>query len=193
MQERLFTPVGSHSKIHFDGRVIAATNQSIEQLRMEGKFRDDFYYRLCSDCIVVPSLQQRVRENPVELDELIAYTVKRITGQRDTGLNKIVKEIINKDLGKDYHWPGNVRELAQCIRRVIIRRSYQGDVTLRSRGIKEELLKGIESGTMSAHDLLAAYCNTLYSEYGTYQDVARITGLDRRTVKKQIVHFRSNG
>ncbi|GAI37824.1 unnamed protein product, partial [marine sediment metagenome] len=67
LEERIFSPVGSHKKLYFHGRVIAATNRSIEQLRRQGRFRDDFYYRLCSDCIVVPALQQRIRENPDEL------------------------------------------------------------------------------------------------------------------------------
>jgi hypothetical protein len=63
IQDRLFTPVGSHEKLRFSGRVISATNRDINQLRKEGEFRDDLYYRLCSDVIEVPSLHQRLKEN----------------------------------------------------------------------------------------------------------------------------------
>src|SRR5262249_37326051 len=73
LQERHFSQVGAHEQRRFSGRVIAATNRSLDALRAEGKFRDDFYYRLCSDVIEVPSLATRLREDPSELDRLIAF------------------------------------------------------------------------------------------------------------------------
>ena len=190
LEQRIFSPVGSHKKLHFHGRIIAATNASIEQLRHQGKFRDDFYYRLCSDCIAVPGLQQRIQENPDELDELIAYTVERITGHKAEDLIKTVKEVIDKNLGKDYRWPGNVRELAQCIRRVIIKCHYAGDTANDSQDLRTKLRNDIDSGTLNAKDLLAVYCSLLYQKHGTYEQVARQTGLDRRTVKKHIEQIR---
>ena len=186
LEERIFSPVGSHKKLKFQGRVIAATNRSIDQLRWKGTFRDDFYYRLCSDSIIVPSLQQRLQENPKELDELIAYTVERITGHKAEELHKAVKEVIDKNLGKDYHWPGNVRELAQCIRRVIIKRHYAGDTAADSQDLRSKLFADIDSGKFGAQDILAAYCTILYQKHATYEQVARITQLDSRTVKKYI-------
>jgi DNA-binding NtrC family response regulator len=186
LQERVFYPVGSHEKLRFHGRVIAATNKPLDELRKEGKFRDDFYYRLCSDCILVPSLQQRIQEHPNELDELIAYSVKRITGNTSEELVKTVAEVIDKRLGRDYHWPGNVRELEQCIRRVIIKCDYQGDTVTACQDLKTQLLSEISAGTVDAQELLATYCTILYQRYGTYEEVARKTKLDRRTVKKYI-------
>ncbi len=186
LQDRIFSPVGSHKNEHFKGRVIAATNKSIDELRLEGRFRDDFYYRLCSDCILVPSLKQRIDENPSEINELISDKVEQITGHKAPEIDRTVKEVIDTELGKDYHWPGNVRELEQCIRRVIIKRSYQGDKMIKSMDEKRKLFSDIESGSLSATRLLTAYCQILYSKYGSYKDVARITGLDRRTVKKHI-------
>ncbi|MCK4913670.1 MAG: sigma-54-dependent Fis family transcriptional regulator [Planctomycetes bacterium] len=187
LEERIFSPVGGHKKCHFHGRVIAATNKSLEQLRQKEKFRDDFYYRLCSDCITVPSLQQRIQENPSELDELIAHTVERITGHKAEDLVGTVKEVIDKNLGEDYHWPGNVRELAQCVRRVVIKRDYTGTAA-NSQDTKTRLLAEIDSGKLNAQDLLAAYCTMLYQKYGTYEQAAQVTQLDRRTVKKYIEH-----
>src|SRR5467141_1140269 len=51
LQERTFTPLGGHEKRRFSGRVIAATNRRLDALRRDGRFRDDFFYRLCSDVI----------------------------------------------------------------------------------------------------------------------------------------------
>ncbi len=186
LEERTFTPVGSHEKRRFYGRVIAATNRPIEQLRREGKFRDDFYYRLCSDCIPVPSLAQRVQENPKELQELVEYFTEQITGRNDAELSTRVMEVIERRLGRDYGWPGNVRELAQCIRRVMLKRDYEGQSVCRSDE-GGALLRAFEEGTLSADEVLNAYCRRVYKRLGTYEDTARVTGLDRRTVKRRVV------
>src|SRR6185436_10958807 len=68
LQERTFTPLGGSEKKRFSGRVIAATNRNLADLQAEGRFREDFFYRLCSDVIEVPSLRQRVSDSPRELE-----------------------------------------------------------------------------------------------------------------------------
>jgi DNA-binding NtrC family response regulator len=94
--------------------------------------------------------------------------------------------VIRKKLGTNYPWPGNVRELAQCVRRIIIKRDYQGEIAPTPHDAKSALLAGIESGAYDAQTLLNAYCKLLYQKHGTYEEVARRTGLDRRTVKKHL-------
>ena len=189
LQERIFTPVGSHKKLSFNGRVIAATNRSIDQLRKQGKFRDDFYYRLCSDCIQVPSLARRVKENPNELNELIAVTTQRITGKQSKEMIGIVTEVIKKRLGRDYHWPGNVRELEQCVRRIMIKRDYEPDTLNLQEDCQDQFLADITAGSLDGQSLLSGYCSMLYKEHGTYEAVSQITKLDRRTVKKHIEYY----
>jgi DNA-binding NtrC family response regulator len=186
LEERVFYPVGSHQPQRFGGRVIAATNQPIEQLREKGKFRDDFYYRLCSDCIRVPSLAERIQENPEELNELVEHFCSVITGAKDTGIIGRVMEVIEKKLGgSGYCWPGNVRELAQCIRRVILKEDYEGQIP--ECGPQEKTFaQCIRDGNLTADELLDGYCKILYEQYGTYEKVAKLTALDRRTVKKRI-------
>jgi DNA-binding NtrC family response regulator len=189
LEERTFTPVGSHDKSRFYGRVIAATNQPIEKLRREGKFRDDFFYRLCSDCIPVPPLAQRVQENPKELEELVEHFIRQITGRTDHALAGRVLEVIDKRLGKSYAWPGNVRELAQCIRRVMLKHDYEGQRTGDDKP-DNVFLTGIEAGTLTAEQVLDGYCKKIYEKLGTYEETSRVTGLDRRTVKKRVQNNR---
>jgi len=186
LEERLFTPVGSHKSIRFHGRVIAATHHSLDVLRQEGKFRDDFYYRLCSDCIELPSLQQRIQESSEELDILIAHTVQWIIGAPNEALCQTVRDVIDRQLGPDYAWPGNVRELAQCIRRVIIRRDYCGDSRRSPACGTNDLVDQIRSGRLRAEDLVSRYCVLLYERLGSYEEVARRVDLDRRTVKRHV-------
>jgi transcriptional regulator with PAS, ATPase and Fis domain len=186
LEERTFYPVGSHQPQRFGGRVIAATNRPIEQLREEGRFRDDFYYRLCSDCIRVPSLSERIQENPDELTELVEHFCGVITGAKDTDLIGRVLEVVDKKLGgPDYCWPGNVRELAQCIRRVILKRDYEGQLS-QSSSQEGALADSMREGNLTADELLDSYCKILYKQHGTYEKVAKLTALDRRTVKKRI-------
>ncbi|MCF7669768.1 MAG: sigma 54-interacting transcriptional regulator, partial [Verrucomicrobia bacterium] len=187
LEERQFASMGSHDRKQFDGRVIAATHHNLDELRGKGRFRDDFYYRLCSDCINVPGLRERIRENPRELDELIAHTIQRITGSENARLCATVRNVIDRRLGDDYPWPGNVRELAQCIRRIIIKRDYAGDER-KTSDFKSRILEDIGMGRLKADRVLAAYCLILYRELGTYEAVASRLELDWRTVKKHVAY-----
>ncbi|HUJ09634.1 MAG TPA: sigma 54-interacting transcriptional regulator [Verrucomicrobiae bacterium] len=186
LQERTFVPVGSHERLRFRGRVIAATNKPLEQLRRAGQFRDDFFYRLCSDVITVPPLRQRIREDVRELNDLIALIVTRLTGQSSEEMVQTVRTVIDSSLGRDYAWPGNVRELEQSVRRILLTRRYDGDHRAVAPDLRGRLLDGIESGVLDAEALLAFYCALLHERHNTYEEVARRTNLDRRTVKGYI-------
>ncbi len=188
LQERIFTPVGSHVQSRFQGRVIAATNKSVKDI-IDGKvFRDDFYYRLCSDIIEVPPLRERIQEDPAELDTLLEFTIERMTGNKSENLIERVKRVINKHLGPHYKWPGNVRELEQCARSVLLRRTYQGEALNLDKpaNLTEQLITGIQNRNIDISSLISGYCTMLYEHFGTYEKVARKTGLDRRTIKKYI-------
>jgi DNA-binding NtrC family response regulator len=187
LQERTFSPVGGHDSVRFQGRVIAATNRPLDELRAEGGFRDDFYYRLCSDVIRVPSLQQRLGEDRSELEVLLSFILRRILGEDAKEVRALVREAIDEGLGPSYAWPGNVRELEQCVRRVVLTRGYAGDALARSKtGDNEARLLAAVGAEESAKGLLARYCRALYARHGSYEEVARRTELDRRTVKRYV-------
>ncbi len=183
LQERTFSPVGSHEKARFRGRVIAATNKPLGQLRASGQFRDDFYYRLCSDVLTVPPLRRRIAEDPRELDDLISHLVLRLTGEPSPEAVELVHAALDTSLGRNYPWPGNVRELEQAVRRILLTKHYEGDHLAVTPDLRSELLAGIEHGSLDADALLSGYCQLLYERHGTYEEVARLTNLDRRTVK----------
>jgi DNA-binding NtrC family response regulator len=187
LQERTFSAVGSHEKQRFAGRVIAATNRPLDELRRKGHFRDDFYYRLCSDVVVVPPLRQRLDEDPGELDLLLTHLVGRLAGEPVPAIVAEVKASLEAGLPRAYGWPGNVRELEQAVRRILLGYDYTGDRTPAVAGPREELLSGMEAGALDAPGLLRRYCHLLYERHGTYEEVARKTGLDRRTVRKYIL------
>jgi DNA-binding NtrC family response regulator len=192
LQDRNFSPVGSHETRRFRGRIIAATNRSLEDLRMSGQFRDDFFYRLCSDIIVVPSLHQRIMEDPAEMDDLVSLIVRRISGESSPEVLDMVRRKIALSPGKDYAWPGNVRELEQAVRRILLTGSYLGDKQILASDLQSQLRKGIDEGSLDAETLLSGYCELLYERHGTYEEVARRTNLDRRTAKANIQKYRNS-
>jgi len=186
LQERTFSPVGSHEQAGFRGRVIAATNRPLETLRGRKLFRDDFFYRLCSDVIHVPPLRQRLREDRDELRQLLEHTLTRLLGRPAVELAGKIEAAIQRSVGDKYHWPGNVRELEQAVRRVLLTGHYAGHAAPASTTRLDELINGIEAETLDADALLAGYCGLLYESSENFEAVARQTNLDRRTVKRYL-------
>jgi len=185
LQERTFFAVGSHTPRPFRGRVIAATHRDLHALRRDGKFREDFYYRLCSDIVEVPSLSRRLAEAPEELELLLETLVVRIASDDALPWVPALAATIRKSLGTDYAWPGNVRELEQCVRRSMLGQPLSGSTVGSAQSLID--VQAIAEGRLSAQELLEDYCALVYAAEGTYEAVARRLGLDRRTVKKHVV------
>jgi transcriptional regulator with GAF, ATPase, and Fis domain len=185
LQSRTFSPVGSHRRERFSGRVIAATHRPLDELRRSGTFRDDFFYRLSSDTIVVPPLRDRLAEDPAELEALLEVLVPRLVGADASELVAPVRAAIDRNLGPGYEWPGNVRELEQCVRRVLLTQHCHPDHA-RAGSMTDSFVAEVTSGVLTAEELVARYCALLYARHGTYVEVAKRTGLDRRTVKKHV-------
>ena len=186
IQERTFHRVGDHRDQAFRGRVIAATNLPADRLLGAKAMRQDFFYRLCSDLIIVPPLAKRIRENPGELRELLQVVVERIVGQPSAEIVDLVEGRIRQHPGSHYNWPGNVRELEQCVRRVLLSRNYTPLGTRPSMHLTDILKSAIDDQSLDVRTLIEAYCVMIYQKHRTIEAVARIAGLDRRTAKKHI-------
>ncbi len=114
LQDKEFERVGGTETLTTDARIIAATNQDLEQLIAEGKFRADLFYRLNHYPIPLPPL----RERQEDLGPLAMYFLKRYSQD----LNKEVVGMSKEAMGliERYAWPGNVRELENVIERAVI-------------------------------------------------------------------------
>ena len=180
--------MGETEERQFQGKLIAATNRDLADAMRRGEFREDLYYRLCSDIIVTPSLRQRLEDDPGELGRLVVYLAQRLVGEQADAVAAEVLEVIERQLGHDYDWPGNVRELEQCVRNVLIRKEYLPPrVSSRDTQNPRELLLGAtRDGRLTAEELLQSYCVLVYAETGSYEATARRLGLDRRTVKAKV-------
>lgn len=185
LQTRTFQPLGDTANRHFAGKLIAATNRDLARAMREGQFREDFYYRLCSDLIVTPALHEQLREAPEVLRALLMFIAQRVVGAEAEALAAEVEEWIVQHLGRDYSWPGNIRELEQCVRNILIRKVYQPPER-QNESPHDALIRAISSGMLTAEALLGQYCTLVFAQTGSYMETARRLQLDRRTVKSKI-------
>lgn len=187
IETRSFRAVGeSGGKTHrFQGKLIAATNRNLALAIRKGRFREDLYYRLCSDQITTPSLRQQIDESPGVLGDLILFLSRRIAGNEAEALAAETQQWIEKNLDPAYEWPGNYRELEQCIRNILIRKEYPISRLMKAR-MGSGILSGATAGRLTASELLSRYCTLVYSQTGSYEETARRLKIDRRTVKAKV-------
>ncbi len=114
LQDYEIKPVGGEAAIDLDVRVIAATNQNLEKQIAEGRFRQDFYYRLSVLMLTIPPLRHRREDIPIMVRRFMTYyrykIGRTINGIQDQALQALC----------NYDWPGNVRELMNVIERAIL-------------------------------------------------------------------------
>ncbi len=185
IETRTFQALGeSSAHAHrFQGKLIAATNRNLGIAIRKGRFREDLYYRLCSDQVVTPSLRQQIDESPGVMRDLVLFMSQRVAGEEAETLAEQALEWMEKNLDSGYAWPGNYRELEQCVRNILIRNEYQ---ISRLKTADKDMFANARAGRMTANDLLARYCTLVYSMTGSYEETARRLELDRRTVKAKV-------
>ncbi|HYR41648.1 MAG TPA: sigma 54-interacting transcriptional regulator [Terriglobia bacterium] len=114
LQEKEFERLGGTSTIRTNVRLIAGTHKNLEQAMVEGKFREDFYYRLNVFAIFVPAL----RERKSDLLLLADHFLQKYAREHKKDIRRISTPAI--DMLTAYHWPGNVRELENVIERAVL-------------------------------------------------------------------------
>lgn len=114
LEDNKITRVGTHNNIDVNVRVIAASNQKIEELSEDNKFRLDLYHRLSSFIIHIPPLRERTEDIPVLFDHFINEISLKV-GKTDIKVDPRIYKIL-----EEYHFPGNVRELKNIVERALI-------------------------------------------------------------------------
>lgn len=114
LESKEFARVGGNKPIQVDFRVICATNQNLEKLVEEEKFREDLYYRINVFTIFVPPLRERRPDIPL----LASHFMKKFSEEMDKHMTEIESEALDQMVR--YNWPGNVRELANAIERAMV-------------------------------------------------------------------------
>ncbi|TAJ99486.1 MAG: sigma-54-dependent Fis family transcriptional regulator [Candidatus Manganitrophaceae bacterium] len=113
LQERSFERVGGTKTIHVDVRIIAATNQDLEQAVEEKRFRKDLFYRLNVIPMMIPPLRERREDIPL----LIDHFIHRFNEKKHRKIEGVTPDA--EKLLLEYPWPGNIRELENLIERLV--------------------------------------------------------------------------
>jgi transcriptional regulator with PAS, ATPase and Fis domain len=178
LQEREFERVGGTRPVTVDIRVIAATNQNLEKMIEEGKFRKDLYYRLNVITLTMPPL----RELGEDVLLLSLYFVSRFTkkiGRRIHGFSPEVRECLMR-----YDWPGNVRELQNAMERAVALGTSEW---IQLEDLPEALLERrsvpLQSESLSYQDALLQFKRDLVLKAfegtkGNYNEAASRLGLN---------------
>jgi two-component system response regulator AtoC len=114
LQDGEFSRVGGKSALKVDVRVIAATNQNLEQAAADGRFREDLFYRLNVIQVAVPPLRQRPEEIPLLIDYFVARYSRLFRRHGFSIPPAVVNRLVH------YRFPGNVRELENLVKRMIV-------------------------------------------------------------------------
>jgi two-component system response regulator PilR (NtrC family) len=113
IQEREFIPVGDTQTLSVDVRLISATNKDLEQEIIQGRFREDFFYRLNVVHIHLPPLRERREDIPL-LAQYFLEKYSRELGKDIRSISSYALDVLMK-----YNFPGNVRELENIIERSV--------------------------------------------------------------------------
>ena len=181
LQNRQFQRIGENKTRRFEGKFIAATNRNLTSEIEDGSFRSDFYYRLCSDVIVTPTLVEQLSDCPDEFEFLVDYVSHRVAPDIRDGLRRDVIAWHDRADLKHYDWPGNMRELEQCVRNVMIHDEYtpaMHSLSVQSDSFPDQ----VNEVSLTAEQLLAQYCALAYRKHGSYEKAAAVLQMDRRTV-----------
>ena len=114
IEDKTFKRVGGVRDIRVDVRVIGTTNKDLERAVLEGRFREDLYYRLKIIPLYLPPLRERMEDLPL----LVEHFINKFNQEFRKKVKGISKEAL--DALMKYHWPGNVRELKNVIERAMI-------------------------------------------------------------------------
>lgn len=114
VQEQRFERLGSNEQVQTQVRLLFATNQNLENLVEEGRFRKDLYYRLRVVTIQVPPLRERLDD----VAELAHYFLFRFNTELGLDYRTLAPQTL--DIFQRYSWPGNVRELQSAVKHAML-------------------------------------------------------------------------
>jgi len=131
LQERAVQRIGGRSPKKIDFRLIAATNDNLEEFVKQGRFREDLYYRINVVPIFVPPLRDRNGDLPLLADHFLRI----YCAANSKPLKQLEPEAL--EIMEDYSWPGNVRELENVVQRLVL---MSGSSNIKAEHLPQQLL-----------------------------------------------------
>jgi len=193
LQDGSYTVLGNPDERRTDLRVVAATNKDLEQAVIDGKFREDLYYRLCILEINIPPL----RKHPEDIVPLLEHFLSQSAGRRVAATDFFNRTSLN--LLQHYPWPGNAREVSMVARRAHISLKIDGKVLVEFGSGRDALVlsgPGKEAAAAAAgsaddaKDLPRARLVLALEEAGGNRtEAARLLGISRGALYRRLERF----
>jgi two-component system response regulator HydG len=184
LQEREITRVGSTQGVKTDARIVAATNRSLEALVVEGKMREDLYYRLNVFPLVVPPLRERASDIPLLVDYWLGRLRETLPKSQNTSCSSFALRLLRK-----YDWPGNVRQLFAALESAAI---SAGGGTIEAQHLPE-IVRGTEQAAMARYratgpteDERQAIEDAVAHAHGSLTRAAELLGMGRTTLWRKM-------
>jgi two-component system, NtrC family, response regulator AtoC len=183
LESKEVTRIGATRPIKVNFRLVCATNQDLEQMVAEGKFRDDLYYRINVVTIHLPPLRERRDDIPL----LARHFLEKYALQMNRPFRDIAPEAL--DLLLHHGWPGNVRELANAVERALV---VGKPPLVRPEDLPLSLAaaKGADAPGDSLAEVEKAHIESILERTGwNISRAARILDIDRVTLYHKIKKF----
>jgi two-component system, NtrC family, response regulator len=189
VQEHEVLPVGSAAPVHFDARIICATNRDLEKEVAAGRFREDLFYRLNVIAIHLPPLRERREDIPLLTRHFVTRTARE-QGQQEKPIGRdAMAALIN------YAWPGNVRELQNAVERAFTLSGAEIDLEslpprVRQSAAKEEAVRDPDGLRPTLAEIERRYIfETLASVNQDKARAANILGIDLSTLYRKLKRY----
>jgi len=187
LEDKEFYPLGSRKTVKVDVRIISATNQGLERMVSEKKFRQDLFYRLNVIRFELPPLSARKGDIQV----LISHILKRLCLSKQCRVDKISEEAMEILLNYDY--PGNVRELENILEHALI--ICQGNIIdirhlppFLGKTSAKKYNKPVEENSAN-YDEKQIIITTLKKHHHSKSDTAKELGMDRSTLWRKMKKY----
>jgi two-component system, NtrC family, response regulator HydG len=188
LEDQIVVPVGSTKGTKVDVRIISATNQDLEKMIEEQKFRQDLYFRIRGVNIEIPPLRER-REDIALLLGHFLDEFARSEDRQVRGFTPAATRIL-----KNYDWPGNIRELRNCVKTmVVLAESEMLDISdlpmeIHQAGDNQEEIAGLAGVNLNELEKTAIR-RTLEMVNGNREMAAKMLGIGERTLYRKIKEY----
>lgn len=180
LQERRIRPLGGTEERHIDIRLVAATNENLEQAVAEGRFREDLYHRLSEFTIYMPQLSERGTDLYLFADLFVRLANEELSRHVE-GFDARAAEML-----ASHTWPGNLRELNNVVKRAVLmaRGAYitQDELSAAMGPVRQEPITALHDADAERQRIL----NALQQCGGNKSKAARMLGIDRKTLYNKL-------
>jgi len=180
IESRVVQRLGSNVDRPVEVRLVAATNQNLEALMKEKKFREDLYFRLNVVRLELPPLRERLGDIP----ELVEHMVGDLSRRHHVPVRRVEDDLLGRL--QRYHWPGNIREMRNVLESLLVLSSSR---TVGVADLPSNILQMLRSTEPAYGDERSKILSVLKSTEWNRNEAARILSCSRMTLYRKMVKY----